>query len=327
MRRSLRLVAVFLLVVTLGAGVAAQDKPNIVLFFPDQLRACAVGAYGNPMITSPASTPNIDSLAQAGIRFEHAFCALPICSPSRAAVQTGRMPFAVRSTSSVPGEEWMSYNGPTMSSDEICIAEELNPLGYTCAHIGTKWHVDHGNLSLPSQGPFRQGYAVMEGANSYGRYLTGKWIDNNNVLRISSGWLPDIMRDRALNFIDAHYQDGPFFLQVSIGPPHTPGGYDWQCVVPPEDFFTPDRMYLLDLFASSNVTFRPNIPVDQYAFARSQSRMYHAATKGADDILGDILDRLDTLGIADNTVVMVSSDHGEDMGSHDHFTKNRIYEE
>ncbi|UCD30179.1 MAG: sulfatase-like hydrolase/transferase, partial [Planctomycetota bacterium] len=104
----------------------AQERPNFILFYLDQLRAQSVGSYGDSL----AQTPNMDSLAADGVRFNYCFPGLPSCTPARACVLTGRMPFAVRSTTT--GQDWMVINSIEMDTNEITIAEELNPLGYSC---------------------------------------------------------------------------------------------------------------------------------------------------------------------------------------------------
>ncbi|UCD28118.1 MAG: sulfatase-like hydrolase/transferase [Planctomycetota bacterium] len=318
-------VAVVIVVCCAVADVFAQPQPNIVFFFLDQLRAFETGAYGSPMISDPPSTPNIDLLAQQGIRFEYAFVGLPICGPSRACVQTGRLPASVRTTSSAPGDEWFTENQYNLNLSEVTIAEELNKYGYTCAHIG-RWHLNTPNIDLPGPGdPYRQGYDYMEGINSWGGYTEARWYDNNGGYHSEPGrWLPESTTARAINFLNQQ-SGGPFYLQISLFPPHSRN--DWQVDVAIEEMLTPAYMYLWDMYEYADVSFRPNVPASQYTFATAQCRKYHALTKGADELIGQVLDTLTTLGIAGNTIILVSSDHGEDMGSHDHFSKNRIYEE
>jgi len=318
-------VMMFGVVVGLMTANLAAQQPNIILIYYDQLRAFEVGEYGGPMITTPAATPNLDALAQQGIRFEYAFIGLPICAPARACVQTGRLPASVRTTNYASGSEWFTNNGYNLNLSEVTIAEELNKYGYTCAHIG-RWHLNAPNIGLPGPGePERQGYDYMEGINSWGGYLEARWYDNDGNYHSEPGkWLPQSTKERAINFLNQH-SGGPFFLQVSLFPPHSRN--DWQVDVDITEMLTPTYMYLWNMYEFANVTFRPNVPSSEYDFARTQCRRYYSLVKGADEITGEILNTVTNLGLDANTVIFVSSDHGEDMGSHGHFSKNRIYEE
>lgn len=308
-------------------SVAADRRPNVIFFYVDQLRAFNVGAYGYPV----AHTPNMDSLASAGVRFEYAFPGLPSCTPARACVLTGRMPFSVRSTTT--GYDWMVVNTITMDTNEITIAEELNPLGYSCGQISSKWHVEKTcGLCCISD---RQGYTFFEGLNSYGEYTVPKYYDNNCVLQQpSSGWHEDVMTQRAINFIHAN-QARPFHLNVWLCAPHAVGSYYWWGTWhDPEVVFTPDRMNLWTMFENASIPLRPNVPSNLRDFAEHQLRVYNAMTAGIDDCLGQIMAALRNLGIADNTIIIVSSDHGGQMGSHavqtevyDGWEKNQAHEE
>ncbi|MHC4443436.1 MAG: sulfatase family protein [Planctomycetota bacterium] len=309
-------------------AVEADELPNIILFYPDQLRAMEVGCYGN----SVAQTPNLDSLAQQGVRFEYCVPGLPSCTPARACVLTGRMPFAVRSTSA--GYDWMVVNKITMDTNEITIAEELNPLGYSCGHVGSKWHVeDTCGLCCIAD---RQGFTFFEGLNSYGLYITPKYCDNNNVLQEDPGrWNPDVMTERAINFITTN-QGNHFYLNVWLCPPHATGGVSWGGWHEPADVFSTDRMHLWN--ESTPLTdddLRDNVTLGEIGdYAKHQLQVYNAMTTGIDDCLGQIMTTLANLGIDHKTIIIVSADHGGQMGSHavstgtaEGWEKNRIYEE
>jgi choline-sulfatase len=317
-------------VVTFIAGLGLTpvrvfaEQPNFVFFCVDQLRSQEVGCYGNAV----AQTPEMDALAAAGVRFEYAVPGLPVCTPSRACMLTGRMPYSVRSSS--VGQQWMVVNTIEMDTNEITIAEELNPLGYLCGHVGEKWHVSEvGGLDCI---PNRQGFTFFEGLNSYGGFNYPLYCDNNRVLQTGSGWTPDVMTDRALNFMTAN-QDRPFFLNVWLCPPHAPGSLHWGQYHDPLLSFD-GRKDLQDLFASTTMPLRPNVPSSLSTEAKHQLREYDGLTTGIDQCLGRILDHLATLGIADRTIIIVSSDHGSQLGSHATafdtvygWEKNEIYDE
>jgi len=292
---------------------ALAQQPNIILFYPDQLRAFSVGAYGD----STAITPNMDTLAANGIRFNNCFPGLPVCTPARACVLTGRMPFSVQSSSD--GYDWMIVNRIEMHDKEITIAEELNQLGYTCGHVGPKWHVSEvGNIDCI---PNRQGFTYFEGLNSYGKYTESLYCDNNgNKVTYAPGerWLSDVYAERAINFINT-YHDQPFFLNVWMCPPHAYGGLSWAQYHSPSVCFTTDRMYLYNQAVELTTNdLRLNVPLggDIETLAKHQLQVYNAMVTGIDDCLGQILAALTTHGIADNTIIIISADHGGQMGSH-----------
>ncbi|MHC4443209.1 MAG: sulfatase-like hydrolase/transferase [Planctomycetota bacterium] len=327
-RSGLLIIGVVIISGFMATVSVAQPQPNIILVYLDQLRAYEVAAYNHPpMISFQSSTPNMDLVAQQGFLFEYAFVGQPICAPSRACVQTGRLPASVRTTSGVPGQEWFTKNQYNLNLSEVTIAEELNKYGYTCAHVG-RWHLNTPNIDLPGPGEAeRQGYSFMEGINSWGGYLESRWYDNNGTYHSEPGrWLPESTTDRAIQFLN-QYKDDTFFLQISWFPPHSRN--DWQVDVGMEEMLTPAYWYLWEgMYDTAAITFwPPNVPSSDYAFAQEQCRKYHALTRGVDEQFGQVLVTLANLNIDDKTIIMISSDHGEDMGSHGHFSKVRIYEE
>jgi arylsulfatase A-like enzyme len=310
------------------------QQPNFIFFYPDQLRSQEMGCYGNTV----ADTQNMDTLAAAGLRFEVAVPGLPVCTPARACVLTGRMPFSVRSSSA--GYDWMIVNKIDMHTDEVSIAEELNPLGYTCGHIGSKWHVaDVGGLDCITE---RQGFTVFEALNSYGKYDVAQYRDTDCIMQTGTGWQPDFMTSRAINFITAN-QNNPFYLNVWLSPPHAPRNLHWG-ELHFDDPNNPDRLISwtfdgrLDLWNNSPLpsiaSLRPNIIPSLQDEAQRQIREYNALTTGIDQCLGQIITTLQTLGIDNKTIIIVSADHGSQLGSHATafettvgWEKNEIYDE
>ena len=320
-RRRLRALPAWCIVCLIPLAARGQ-QPNFVFLFPDQLRAVDVGCYGEATITSPVSTPAMDTLAASGVRFHQALSPFPLCTPCRASILTGRMPYAVRSSS--PGKEWMIENRISLHSDEITIAEQLKDVGYACGYVG-KWHLDDvPNLSCIAPDR-RQGFDWFEGYNAYGELTASQYYDSDCVLHTSPDWLPDVNTDSAVRFMTTH-QAGPFFLMVSYGPPHACCGYNWSEIMPATAGFTPEKLYLWEMFELASVNLRPNVtsftPDPIY-----QHRMYHAMIAGVDAQLARIRTTLSALGLAGNTIIMVSSDHGSEHGSHGDWDKNSQWEE
>lgn len=300
-------------------------QPNIVIIFFDDLRAQEVNAWGQSSIPSLVTSPNIDALAAEGLRFANTFPGLPVCTPSRATLMTGRMPFAVRSLSE--NGRWMVGNSRYMDPNEITFAEQLNELGYDTGFVG-KWHLDElPNLSaIPPER--RQGWTWMTGFQSYGRLTDAKvFEDDGTLVEEPNTWLPDLELRYALEFIEDHQVD-PFCLLLNHGPPHSPGA-PWAEEHVIEEVFTPDRMYLWDMFSSAPVAFRPNMTANPngYPDPARQIRMYHALLRGVDENIAIVRNKLETLGLADNTIVIFFSDHGVQLGSFGTWEKNVAYEE
>lgn len=302
------------------------DQPNIVIIFFDDLRAQEVGAWGQSSIPSMVTTPNIDALATDGLRFAQTFPGLPVCTPSRATLLTGRMPFAVKSLSQSKGR-WMVGNSRYMDPNEITFAEQLVDLGYSTGFVG-KWHLDEvPNLSAipPAR---RQGWEYMVGFQSYGGLTNARiFEDDGTLVEEPNKWLPDVELSYALQFMEDH-QNEPFCLLFNQGPPHSASA-PWSEEHDPNDIFTPDVMYLWNMYAAAPVVFRPNMTADPngYPDPARQIREYHAMLHGVDEHIEIVRDKLDTLGIADNTVVIFISDHGVQLGSFDAWEKNVAYEE
>ncbi|MHC4443433.1 MAG: sulfatase family protein [Planctomycetota bacterium] len=311
-----RLIVLFALIVFGfgGFNTVSAQQPNFILFFPDQLRAAELQCYGNQV----AITPNIDSLADNGLRFEIPLVGLPVCTPCRASIQTGRMPFAVLSDAG----EWMTANRLTLADAEITIAEELNPLGYTCGYVG-KWHLEKRSDCLHN----RQGYSYFELPKSSWYNEPAYCRDDGVIIDEPGRWLSDVLADRAINFVNNN-AGNPFFLFWSPLPPHAPGNWNWsQDNTTALPIYFDGRMDLWALFDGMTIPLRDNIAPEDRELAEKQIRIYNALTSGLDQALGRVRDTLTSLGIADNTIIIVSADHGSQLGSHGTWEKNVIYEE
>jgi arylsulfatase A-like enzyme len=190
-----------------GAGPNVLDKPNIVLIFADDLGVNDLGCYGR----KEHRTPNLDQLASQGMRFTCAYTAQPICSPSRAAIMTGKYPARLNLTNYLPGRP----DAPSqrllqpriegqLPLEEVTIAELLRTAGYATGLFG-KWH-----LGGPGFGPLEQGFdvAVMPPANTEPALETG----GKGEFAITLA---------AQKFIEEH-RDRPFFCYVPHNNPHIP---------------------------------------------------------------------------------------------------------
>jgi arylsulfatase A-like enzyme len=266
-------------------GSAGQGKPNIVFVFADQLRYSALGSSGNPVVR----TPNLDRLAAAGLVFEQAFANHPLCSPYRANLLTGKYGFA----NGVPDNEYVLWD------NQVTLAQALKGAGYRTAYVG-KWHLGSG----PYPPEKRYGFDHMFAFNCLNRHYGAVHYRNEAGPIKVEKFAPEGETDEAIRFMEDHVKahgDSPFALVMSWEPPHWP--YDQY----PQEFNTYDP---------ARVDLPPNVPVQMAEFARREIAQYYGNVSALDAQMGRLLGALDTLGIADDTIVCFSSDHGDHLSSH-----------
>ena len=203
--------------------MAERAFPNILFILTDDQGAWAMGCYGNPEIR----TPNLDRLAAQGARFEHFFCASPVCSPARASLLTGRIPSQhgvhdyLCEGNGGCGQRAIQYlEGQTGYTDLLAAA------GYQCALSG-KWHLGDG--AHPQKG-FSFWYTHQKGGGPY--YNAPMFRDGEPV--IEERYITDVITDEALRFLDERDREKPFYLSVHYTAPTAPGwaaipGSMWSC--------------------------------------------------------------------------------------------------
>lgn len=267
--------AVLLVVVAAGLALTASatvGKPNIVYIVADDLGWKDVGFHG-----SDIRTPNLDKLAAAGVRLEQ-FYAQPMCTPTRAALMTGRYPFryGLQTAVILSGH---TYGVPT---DEWLLPQSLKEAGYSTAIIG-KWHLGHGDRKYwPRQRGFDYAYGPLIGEIDY---FTHKqhgvldWFRDNKVCK-DKGYSTTLIGNEAVNFVNSQSAAKPFYLYLAFNAPHTP------CQAPQE--------YL-----------------DQYAAIADPSRRAYAASITAmDEQIGRVLSVLESKGLRRDTLIAFQSDNG-----------------
>ncbi len=294
------------------------DRPNLVFVISDQLRRQALGAYGDPNV----STPNIDALAEGGARFTQASSTYPVCVPYRFSLMTGEYAH----TRFIPSIEWR------MSPAERTLADELNEAGYDTALFG-KWHLYGGFGHLPGhtvvkasrtpvprpfQGRFQR-FAGFDICNDpYDTYYVN---EEDPTLHKIDGFQTDGLFDLAIEHLrDPARKDAPFATVLSVEPPHP--------------LFTAPPEYL-ERWKDRDIVLRDNVDVDKEYKKRGPHgrdllddlRVYYAMIENLDDNVGRLLAALDELGLRDNTVVGLSADHGELLGCHGLLAKQRPWEE
>jgi arylsulfatase A-like enzyme len=279
-------------------GAAKTPRPSFLIVLPDQLRSQALGCLGNPDIR----TPNLDALAREGVLFRNTFANTPVCCPARAVLLTGRYAHA----------NGMVANDLRFRESEVSIAELLREQGYRTGYIG-KWHLD-GGPRLPGfvpPGPRRQGFDFWAANEcSHAHFDTQYFRDAATPIAVKK-FEAEAWTDLAIEFL-RETRDRPFFLVVSMGPPHDPYGA-------PEKF--------LKQYDPASMTMRPNWVEGTPGGGRKEIAAYAAAVSAVDEQLGRIRDALRDLGQAEDTVLLVTSDHGDMLGSQGRRLKRTPWEE
>ncbi|MDP6042081.1 MAG: sulfatase [Candidatus Latescibacteria bacterium] len=282
-----------------------NSKPNVVYILTDQWRAKATGYNGDPN----AVTPNIDRLAAESINFANAIGTSPVCTPARAALLTGRFPTTTG----------MFMNDVPLSPDEKSIGKAFKAGGYDTAYIG-KWHVDgHGRASyIPPER--RQGFDYWKVLECTHDYQNSEYYDNDNPeIKTWEGYDACAQTEDASAYVKQRADsDKPFFLMLSLGPPHFPHHNA------PEEY--------QKMFSPESVTFSPNVVFDDpefEAFTRKEAAGYYAHIAALDKYVGDLVEVLKESGLKENTILIFASDHGEMMGSHNNqpFMKQIFWDE
>lgn len=293
------LSAVFLgsLLTHVAFAAAPPDKPNVVFLLADQWRAQATGYAGDVN----AKTPNLDRLATQAAVLTTAVSPCPVCSPYRGCLITGRYPLT----------HGVFLNDVCLSRDAVSLAQAFRSGGYQTAYIG-KWHLDgHGRSSfIPPER--RQGFEFWRVNECTHNYPHSLYYADTDEKQFWKGYDAAAQTAEAEAYIRAHRQK-PFLLVLSWGPPHNP----YQTA--PEEFRR--------LFSPDQIKLRPNVPPEAADAARRDLAGYYAHCAALDAYVGRILQTLKACGLAENTILVFTSDHGDMLGSHAEIRKQRPWDE
>jgi arylsulfatase A len=286
------------LTLTAWSGLLADEKPNIIVILADDLGGVDLGYCGADL----HETPRLDALAKGSVVFRQAYAAAPVCSPTRAALMTGKHParlgITIWSEGSLQGPQnrklLQGESRHDLPHDEVTLAERLQEAGYATALVG-KWHLGDGDHA-----PETQGFDVNIGGTRWGAPQTFFWPYRGagrfgQEFRYVPGlplgkegdYLTDKLTDAALEFIDS-VSERPFFLYLAHHTPHTP---------------IEATAKLVEHFQAK---LRPEM--------KHQNATYAAMVKNLDDNVGRVLDHLDSRGLAKNTIVIFTSDNGGYIG-------------
>ncbi len=275
-----------------------SEKPNVVFVFADQWRGQATGCAGDPNVR----TPVLDRLARQSVNFTNAVSGCPVCSPYRASLITGQHPLT----------HGVFLNDIPLRQEGPSIADCFSAAGYDTAYVG-KWHLEgHGRAAfIPRE--HRQGFEfwkVLECTHTYHRSC---YYGDTPEKRAWAGYDVHAQTREAIRYIRDRDSDGPFLLILSWGPPHSP-------------YQTAPEQYRA-LYEPSDLVLPPNVPEEAEKEARQTLAGYYAHITALDASLGWLVDALDECGIADETVLVFTSDHGDMVGSRGEWDKQRPYDE
>ena len=276
---------VWLAVSLLFPATTRSETPNIVLIMVDDLGWMDLACQGNQLV----ETPHLDRLATQGMRFTNAYAAAPVCSPTRAAILTGKSPARLQLTNHIPDQPRFTPPAAKLLSapmidhlplEEVTLAERLLAAGYNTGFFG-KWHLaGHGD---PTLYPDRQGFQVNIGGCAFGGPPT--FFDPYRIPtlpdRRPGEYLPDRLVDEAIQFITASKKQ-PFFVCLWTYTVH------WPMEAPAE---------LLEKYA------------DRTGPGLNDTR-YGAMIEAMDTAIGKLLAELDRLELTDDTLVVFTSDNG-----------------
>ncbi len=265
-----------LLFSVLALTTTQARQPNVILIYTDDQGTIDVNCYGAKDLT----TPHMDGLAKQGVKFKQFYSAAPVCSPSRAAVLTGRYPQRAQ----IPGNVSSHKGHAGMPAHQITMAETFKAAGYNTAHIG-KWHLGYDETTMPNNQGFDYSFGHMGGCiDNYSHffYWNGPnrhdlWKNGNEIWRDGS-YFPQLMVDEASAFIEAN-QKKPFFMYFAMNIPHYPlqGTEKW-------------RQHYKDLEAPR--------------------RMYATLISTMDEMIGKLVSKIESLGLRKDTIIIFQSDHG-----------------
>jgi len=285
MIQSFALKLSFLATVIFGSvTIAAETQPNVIVIYTDDQGSVDLNCYG----AKDLSTPNIDALADRGVRFTQFYSAAPVCSPSRAALLTGRFP----QRTGLANNASSTKGGSGMPTEQITIAETFRKAGYKTAHIG-KWHLGYTPEMMPNGQGFDYSFGHMGGCiDNYSHFFYWQGPNRHDLWRNGKEvwedgkFFPDLMVSEATEFIGKH-RDEPFFMYWAINTPHYPlqGVAKWR---------------------------------EHYKDLPEPRRQYAAFVSTTDERIGELLAVVDKFELTDRTIVVFQSDHG-------HSTEERTF--
>ncbi len=274
-------------------------RPNVVLVLADQWRAQACGYAGNGQV----QTPNIDQFAARSHNFSRALSGIPVCTPARGCLLTGQYALS----------HGLFLNDVHLADDVESMGKIFRRYDYDTAYIG-KWHVDGRGRDAVIPPESRQGFEYWKTLECTHDYNHSIYYDQDATEPTRwEGYDAAAQTRDACAYIERRKTDRPFLLCLSWGPPHAP-------------YETAPEAYRARYDAAA-LRLRPNVTPEMDAQAREWIAGYYAHCTALDDCFAELLTCLDEAGLADDTIVLFFSDHGDMLGSQGETKKQRPWEE
>ena len=294
-----------------------NKKPNILFLMTDQHSMRVLGSYGNQII----KTPNLDKLANEGVVFKSNYSQNPICLPSRASLITGKMPSSLG-----------IFGNDGILSEKTTMATVFKAQGYEVAWLGkehwgaTNAEVGFGNLNAEAHEAFKEKYRPLNNL----RKNIGRLPQNASAYKLSENEdYEALVTDHAIKFLENNTTK-TFFLGVSFKKPHFP----FMCHQKYFDLYkdivdmpevTPDMIEALSINEKKTIE---KYKLDEMSSAeiKHARAMYYGMVTYIDEQFGRVLEKLNELGLRENTIIVYTSDHGEMAGEHGLWYKNSFLE-
>jgi arylsulfatase A-like enzyme len=304
-----------------------DNRPNILFIMSDDHASHAMSCYGSRI----NETPNLDRIAEGGMRFDNCFCTNSICTPSRATILTGTY-------SHVNGVTTLASK---LDGRQLTFPKLLRKHGYQTAVIG-KWHLGHGGIHDPT------GFDYWNVLPGQGLYHNPEMIEMGRK-KVYRGYATDIITDLSLKWLEARDKDRPFCLLCHHKAPHRPWVPDERHAhlyenieIPEPETFDDDYSDRARAAAEAKMRIEsdlnprdlkepvpPDLTPDEEKRWKYQRfiKDYLRCIASIDDNVGRLLDYLDEEGLTENTIVIYTSDQGFFLGDHGWFDKRFMYEE
>lgn len=293
----------------------SAERPNVVFVMADDHRRDLMSCMGHPFI----KTHNMDRIADEGLLFERAFCVTATCSPSRASVWTGKYPHQASHPS-------ISEQGNSFLLTQTPFPKRLHDAGYATGHIG-KWHLTKDLEPKP-------GYDYWAGTHMMP--VDDPTITINGKDQKFEGFIDDVLSGLAVDFIEKHSKDDkPFFLSVGLKCPHLPYPYPERLAnmfedvdIPKPDSYNENykESGRAPMLEKSIIRIRHSrLWKGRYKTWDNYIKRHYRSVQSLDESLGMIDEAIRKAGIADNTILIYTSDHGYSLGEHGLTEKHYAY--
>ncbi len=289
-----------------------RKRPNVLYVFSDQHRAVSMPDQAH----SPVIAPALAAFKRQGLSMERCISNYPLCTPYRAMLMSGRWPY----------QTGVIANNIALDPGQVSLGSWFQQHGYHTGYVG-KWHLQGRGIRFVPAGPARHGFADWRVWVNTNAHFHSWSYDQLSGARIdATGWSCARMSDDALDFIHAQPRDRPWFLMLSLNPPH-----------PPFNAVRAD----VERYQAEALPLRPNVALPPPASrGGAESRLlesehtlrlamqgYYGAISGVDGQFARLLQALEESGQAEDTIVIYTSDHGEMMGSQGRMAKQVPFEE